>query len=280
MSYVLAFDIGGTNTRFALSSSSREISRGTVKTDPTSAHATFEAAKAALEQHVGRTSLGAIAVGVAGNVDANTTLSDSGNLPGWADVNLSKLFGRIADVPVTVLNDCAAAALGEFSVANQPLVYVIWGTGVGASVVVMERGRPVVKPTELGHMIIDSADTHQCGCGGFGHLEALVGGGNLEKRFGASPDPSDANPMTRRHWDETLQSMAIGLRNLSCGDLNLPIVLGGGVITKQCHRLQQLQELVNGLRAPAAVPQLSLARLGEDSGLAGATLAARSLLVD
>lgn len=276
MDVVLASDIGGTNNRTIMCDlNGRELGRTIVPTIGDDYAASLEAMRHAVHQLVGSSHpIATVGVAVAGCLK-DGIMTGSGNLPDWVGHNLATDFATMCETTkVVVLNDCEAAALGEHSVLGQDLVYVIWGTGVGAAVA--RKGE--VKPTELGHIILDVHSKTLCGCGGFGHLEALVSGVNVPKRFDCKiEDVTDAQ------WSEVLADLAAGLRSMSCGDLNLPIVLGGGVSAKQLsstgkNRLAELQGHVNQLPAPAAVPTLHLAMLGEDSGLVGASVAALQLL--
>lgn len=267
---VLALDVGGTRTRGVLYGID---GKPEVRAEIYTRLDDFDGWLSELCAFWGNQSFEAIGLAVAGNVNGGV-LTGSGNLPGWKGVHLaSHVMMKFDRRPVAVLNDCEAAAYGEYANIGSSFVYVIWGTGVGAAVVEVRDGKVSVRPTELGHMIIDFRSGVKCGCGGLGHLEGAVGGGNLEGNFGMS-----AVKMGDWHWSETLKLMAVGLRNISIGELNLPIVMGGGVILKQQHRLPQLQEMVAALKAPAAVPELSVARHRDDSGLLGAALAARQLL--
>ncbi|MEM0484167.1 ATP-dependent glucokinase [Pyrobaculum aerophilum] len=94
-----------------------------------------------------------------------------------------KKFGK----PVVVANDCVAAVWGEYVFKHrvENLVYVTLSTGVGIGAIV--NGTLLLgkdgNAHELGHAVIDFRSGRQCGCGGFGHFEAYVGGANIPKWF-------------------------------------------------------------------------------------------------
>jgi glucokinase len=277
MDVVLALDIGGTNLRLVIYDlAGNELGRITVPTQGGNYHASFLAMRAAArELAVGHTVV-SIGVGIAGAI-VRGAITGSGNLPDWIGHDYQRELENEFGVPAIVFNDGAAAALGEFSVFKEPLIYVIWGTGVGVSVAYSSS---FVRPTELGHMVIAKNSRLVCGCGGRGHLEALVSGKNIPNRFKRLwlfKGPR-AEQLNDHQWRAVLRDMAIGLRNLSAGDIGLPIVLGGGVACKQAARLAELQSLVNELTSTCPAPELRLARLGEDAGLVGAALAARQLI--
>lgn len=266
---VLALDIGGTSCRVGLFSDDlQEEDRFVLATDAGSLPVMVNAVTQELE--VRRWRYDTVGIGVAGNVDTEGVLLGSGNLPGWKGQSIVAAFSSLGSV--TVLNDCAAAALGEASSLKHSLVYFIWGTGVGVAAVSVAGDDFTVSPTELGHMVVDCRSDVACGCGGFGHLEALIGGRNLERRFGVA-----VSEMSNDQWSEVIGDAAVGLRNISSVYVGLPIVLGGGVATKQAHRLVELQKEVSDVAMPTPIPELHLAVHGEDSGLIGAAQAARSL---
>jgi predicted NBD/HSP70 family sugar kinase len=278
MDVVLAIDAGGTSTRLTIrTSDGTELGRRVLSTHSQDYdRALKEIVHAGLFLVQGHR-LMAVGAGVAG-VIVNGVLVDSGNLPGWAgrdiEADLQEAFG----VPVVVLNDAQAAGLGEYVVLGQSIIYVIWGTGVGAAIIINDEGHLLKLATELGHIVIDKNSRLRCGCGGYGHLEAHVSGGNIPKRRFGLRRGLKAEDLTDKQWTPVLWDMAVGLRSISTSALNLPVVLGGGVAVKQQHRLPVLQEMVGQLKSSNVVPTLHLAKHGEDSGLVGAAYAAWQLV--
>lgn len=278
MDAVLAIDAGGTKTRLQVQSQDgTDLARQILPTrthDYSLAHREIVEATQSLTRNCRLVAVGA---GVAGAIE-DGTLTGSGNLPGWAGKKIQTDLENAFGVPATVFNDAQAAALGEYAAFGRPLVYVIWGTGVGAALVIDGNGHPVALATELGHIIIDQKSLLKCGCGGYGHLEALVSGGNIPNRRFEGQSGFEAADLTDRQWSEVLRDMAVGLRSISAGALGLPIVLGGGVATKQSHRLPELQSWVSRLPSSFPAPVLHLAKHGEASGLVGAGSAAWRLV--
>jgi len=278
MDVVLAVDTGGTKTSVLLQNQDgKEIGRRILQTHPHDYNVTLaqviEAGRFLAKGH----RLMASGIGAAG-VIVDGVMTGSGNLPGWTDADLEADLQAAFDVPVVVMNDAESAAMGEYAAFRKPLIYVIWGTGVGAALVIVIDGRVVTHATELGHVVIDKHSRLKCGCGGFGHLEALVSGGNIpDRRFGLRRGIK-AEHLNDRQWGVVLRDMAVGLRSISTSAPGLPIVMGGGVATKQQHRLPTLQGMVGQLQSSCPVPTLLLAKHGEDSGLMGAAYAAWQLV--
>lgn len=277
MEIVLAIDCGGTSTRLMIQTlDGEELARHVLATRPyhydLAMREIVETARSLTQGH----RLMAGGAGIAGVVSEGV-LNGSGNLHDWIGHNIQTQLEDTLDAPVAILNDAQAAGLGEYTALGRSFAYVIWGTGVGATLVLNEGSRVAAVSTEMGHLIIDRNSRLKCGCGGYGHLEALVGGTNIpNRRFGLRRGlkPEQLND---RQWNAVLADMAVGLRSISAVALGLPIVLGGGVAIKQASRLPVLQSLVSQLPSSSQVPTLLLAKHGEDSGLLGAAVAAKQL---
>ena len=88
-------------------------------------------------------------------------------------------------VPVTILNDCTAAVLGErvFGAGHgiENLVYVTISTGLGGGAIIDDNllmGKDG-KAVEVGHFTLDPESDIICGCGCRGHWEAFSSGNNI-----------------------------------------------------------------------------------------------------
>lgn len=213
MSTLLALDIGGTKTTAALvertADAARVLAEHTVATPAQEgASAVIAAADGALgtvraaaasrapgdaapsaPMALGIASAGVIAPG-SGEV---THATDA--IRGWAGTGLGAELGARQDLPVAVLNDVQAHALGEavhgVGRGHESLLLVAVGTGIGAGMV---SGGTVHVGTRgaaghLGHLPVPEADGVACPCGRSGHLEGLASGPGilaLATRLGAA----------------------------------------------------------------------------------------------
>lgn len=269
----MSIDAGGTNTRVEFDGGGDKQCK-VVSTDPTNYGLSMKTIITTVKDLAQGRAIDALGLSVAGVVKEGK-ICGSGNLRDWVGKKPAMTLGPALRTSVNVINDTQAAALSEYSQCFTSLLYVIWGTGVGmAAMLAPESDKvPICLSTEGGHITIDCNSLLRCGCGGYGHLEALVGGGNLQRRFGVS-----ASELTNDQWAIVFDDMAVGLRAASSVFMNMPIVLGGGVTFKQASRLGMLQGALQKLNSPAAVPSLSLSYWGEDAGLVGAAYAAKQLL--
>ena len=185
---VLSFDIGGTKTAWGLVDA-----EGTLQ-----AHGSFPTPQeqapflSSLTNVIGKHVADAVGIGMAGTVSADhEDLIVCPNIPALSHLQLVRRL-REAGAPLTTLENDARCALigevwkgsaGDFSSA----VMLTLGTGVGGAV--MQKGKVLPHPQdislEIGRLIVDPTDIFPT-TSGFGTVEALVGGRNLQERFGIS----------------------------------------------------------------------------------------------
>ncbi len=115
----------------------------------------------------------------------NGTIESPANLR-WGVVNFVDLMGGIIDVPIRLVNDGNAAALGErrYGAARgmNNFIELTLGTGMGAGIFV--DGTLLVGAHghggELGHIVV-SPGGRQCGCGRTGCIETYVSASGLQR---------------------------------------------------------------------------------------------------
>jgi len=250
-------------------------------------------------------------IGVAGQLRPGGFVSVAPNL-GWRDVPFGQLLAAALGRNVRVVNDLAAAAWGEFSSGAgrgvNDIFVVFVGSGVGSSII--SGGRQLHGSTgvagEFGHTkVVPGAAGRQCGCGERGCLEAYVGGHNLNRqmreaveRLGAGTRLFDlaagdvsrltsasleeaalgGDPAAKEIYDTAALYLGVAVANMVTVLNPARLILGGGVIN-HCPALRQRVEdhvmAFTNANARAAV-QVKTAALGDDSGLIGAALLARS----
>jgi glucokinase len=178
------------------------------------------------------------------------------------------------------------------------------GTGIGGGIV--ERGRIVEgrhsHGGECGHIIIQMENGRQCGCGGYGHLEAYASATSLVKRAIESLEQSDeptvlrthlaagtltaraindaslaGDPLSARLMRETAHYLAVGAVCLM-HTINPDIVLfGGGMSNAGPEFIELIRQGVKRLAfpMPASKTRIDYATLGGDAGYIGAAGCAR-----
>ncbi|WP_298670419.1 ROK family protein [uncultured Methanofollis sp.] len=200
---VVAVDIGATHYRAGLVADDGSIVRLEVGDTPRvgeSGLAVTRAVGDAVEAVVGPASPAAIGIASAGPLDCAAGLIVCSPNMAFPEVPLRGPLERRFGLPVLLLNDCRAGALGErWQGAGQGvenLVYVTLSTGIGGGAVV--NGRLLLGRSgnagEVGHFFVDGGYGCVCGCGHPGHWEAYASGTGMPRFFAAWLEGQGAAP--------------------------------------------------------------------------------------
>ncbi|MET8117806.1 ROK family protein [Micromonospora sp. NPDC005189] len=293
---VAALDIGGTKTAAAIVTRHGEVVDRVTATTPGRAGATAILDTAAdlvdrLRARATGTRIRALGVGSAGVIDHRTgqVLSATDALAGWAGTDLRGRLGEQLGLPVAVINDVHAHALGEarYGVAAgyETTLFIAVGTGIGASFVIDGTVLAGAHSTagHAGHQPSPYAGRLACTCGGQGHLEAIASGPGLTeeyvRRTGQSVDDLRAVAARAADGDATAREVVLlggaAVGSAVGGLVNMldpgAVVVGGGVAGLGDPWWQALRDAVRRETLPSldGVPVLASA-LGSDAPLLGA----------
>jgi glucokinase-like ROK family protein len=128
-----------------------------------------------------RTPIAGIGIGTPGLVDAQSGVVVSAVNLGWQRLPLGRLVQARYHVPVCVLNDSQAAAMGEYTFgeahpARSNLVVINVRYGIGAGIILNgeifhgDGGGA----GEIGHVVVVREGGTPCGCGNLGCLETVA----------------------------------------------------------------------------------------------------------
>lgn len=192
--FALGIDIGGTKTASAVIGDPDEVIGYAAVPTPAAAGPTavIDAAVAVARQAIDAAPERpyACGIGTAGTVDrAGIVTHATEALPGWRGTNVTDRFTQALGMPVTVLNDVHAMALGEArhgAAAGCDLAVVVAiGTGIGGAIV--HDGRVITgasgSAASIGHVAVDAPAPRQCPCGRWNHLEAYASGPAIEAQY-------------------------------------------------------------------------------------------------
>ena len=283
-----AVEAGGTKFRCAVVSTDMTVVES-VRVPTTDPDATLAAVAAffQLAQPVA-----ALGIASFGPVDLDPDSSGYGSLaetpkPGWLDAPILKRLTDALGVPAEIQTDVEAAAVAEQTLGPAPrprrLAYVTVGTGVGAAVAVDGapwRGR---RHSELGHIPVRrvAGDDYPGHCPFHRDcLEGMACGPAMAERWGV--DPSEAGDRDDI-WHLEAAYLAQLVRVLTYSFAPDRIVFGGGIGGRpgMAARVRAASRAGLGGYADYSVDDDSFVTapaLGDDSGLLGAALIARSLL--
>ena len=187
MRHALAVDLGGTDLRAAVVAETGAVSGfASVATDsrggPDAVVMQIAGLLDEVRQAAGCTPVG-VGVAAPGPLDPEAGLVIAPpTLAGWRDVPLAALLEARLDLPVRLLNDANAAALGEWRFGagrgTRNMVFVTVSTGIGGGVIVDGRLLHGFRglAAEIGHMTIADGSPENLFGGAPGAFEALASG--------------------------------------------------------------------------------------------------------
>ena len=239
-----------------------------------------------------------IGMGVPGAVLNGSFVKPCVNLDHWGGFDVAERLAGLCGLPVKVLNDANAAALGEMSHGggrgSQNMVFVTLGSGVGGGVIV--NGKLLAGTHgaggEIGHIKVNAHETAVCGCGKRGCLEQYASATGLlrsARELLASSGEATAlrqyenlsckdifdcakagDAAALRLVDGMTRILGMALAALSCVCDPEIIVIGGGVARAGTILLDSVQKHFKDYVFPAAEETVfALAELGSDAGIYG-----------
>jgi N-acetylglucosamine repressor len=209
----------------------------------------------------------------------------------WENLPLAKLLQDRFGLPVFVLNDSQAAAMGEFTygqghLSESNLVVINARHGLGAGIII--KGRLFQGDGggagEIGHIVVQEGGS-LCRCGNYGCLETVASIQGLIQQTNqlqpnVSIDPKDllhafneGNPQVERIVLDSARYMGMAISAL-VGMLNIHQILISGDMTQFGEGwLQVLRETVSGHSFSRLVNEtrVDFGHLGKDSILLGAS---------
>lgn len=289
---ILAFDIGGTEIKYALCDEYFNLTEK--QSVPTNA---YEGGKRIIERVVEiiKTFDGIDRIGISTAGQVNSVKGEiifaTDSIPGYTGVKIKGIIESETGIPTAVENDVNSAAIGEavFGAAKgiDSFICLTYGTGIGGAVFM--NGKLFTGSSfsagEFGHIVTHAGGT-QCTCGGKGCYEAYASSKALVKKVsyvvgkdmnGREVFQNFDNPEVRKVIDEWIDEIVIGLKSLVYVFNPSLIVAGGGImneeyITEEINvRLQK--ELMNSFREVRVVKAL----MGNDANKLGAAYLASNL---
>lgn len=250
------------------------------------------------EKQIAVSDVEGIGLGVPGAVLDGRYVKPCVNLDHWGGFDVSERLTGLCALPVKVLNDANAAALGEMSHGggrgSQNMVFVTLGTGVGGGVIVDGKLLAGAHGAggEIGHIKVNAYETAVCGCGKRGCLEQYASATGLlrsAREFLSTSGEATAlrqyehlsckdifdcakagDAAALRLVDDMTQILGMALAALSCVCDPEIIVIGGGVARAGRILLDHVQRHFRDYVFPAAEETaFALAELGSDAGIYG-----------
>ena len=244
---ILAFDIGGTEIKYALCDEYFNLSDQ--KAVPTNAQ---EGGKAIISRVVeiikSYDGIDRVGISTAGQVNSakGEIIFASDNIPNYTGTKIKETVETETGIPTAVENDVSCAALGEalFGAAKgySDFICLTYGTGIGGGIFIngeLYRGTAFAAG-EVGHLITH-AGGRKCTCGGEGCYETYASAKALVKSAekllsrpvnGKKVFECFDNPEIRKLIDGWIDEIVIGLKSLIYIFNPSLIVLGGGIMNE------------------------------------------------
>lgn len=271
MSYVL-FDIGGTNTRVAVSEDLKSFGDVVKFKTPKDFKKGIEEIVKAVKSLTNDEVRG-MAGGIRGVLNGEKTeLAHDAKLSAWVEEPLSETLAKKLKTKVYLENDAALSGLGEATFGagegHEIVVYHTVSTGVGGAKIENGEIDMYAEGIEPGHQILD-IDKTILGDDVEPTLENLVSGSAVEKRMGMKPYDI---PQDDALWDQLALYLAHGLRNTVLYWSPDVIVLGGSMIIGNPRIVLDniIKHTNDVLGNVMECPLIVDAKLGDEGGLYGA----------
>jgi glucokinase len=287
----IGIDLGGTNLRWAvIDREGRRLYYDRTERPRSAEEIVADLHRAigeCLERHPEVAGAGVAVPGIVrGGVVTSTNL-------GWTSLPLGQALAD-APVPVTVMNDMQAGAVGELHCGRarglSNVVFVTISTGIGAGIIL--DGEPYHGANglagEVGHMVVD-LNGLLCGCGRRGCWEMIASGTAHRRRIREAyqsgtwpnleeePTP-DAVTDHARSGDRAARALVLRTaRYLGIGVANLvnlydpeAVIFTGGFARKNWDLMEEYLTHEVRDQAFSQNTRLLLTELGDDAGLVGA----------
>lgn len=269
----IAVDIGGTKIAFGKIDNLEKptITNKEIISSPQSYEEGFAKITAQIDKFAQWSKLEGISLAVPGVV-VNGNLELITNLPNWNKQPLVKSLEEKYKVNVVARNDAVATSRAErfFGKAKGlgRYLYVILGTGFGATYVHKVGDNYLELPLEPEYMIINSNGTDRTKFLTKGLLGAYATGSAIQEKMGLTSLASltDDDPI----WDEFSHYLGIGLNNLITLFHPPKIIFSGGIIVHRPFLINKMRMEIAKYIEYLPQPELEMTDFQQDATLYGA----------
>ena len=240
--------------------------------------------------HVKYPNISAVGIGFPGFIDPHTQrISQSPNLPGLVDVDLSADLSRLIELPVITENDALVAAYGEYiTYAGQikHLIYLGLGTGVGGGLIL--NGQPFQGQhgvaMEVGHIAVQP-NGRLCGCGNYGCMEQYASASGVAISYleatGQQYNSHEIANLAHKGDTHAIAAYSLAGKTLAQALAHIlkvidvtNVVIGGGMsaawqLIEPAFTQQLDEDLIPALRGKMNV---KISSMGDQAGIIGAAM--------
>lgn len=291
---ILAFDIGGTNIKYATLDEKFKITdKHTIATEAQKGGQ--ELVQKIISIIESYSDIDRVAISTAGQVDSDNgiVVYSTDNIPYYTGMMVKKLIENKTGIPTYVENDVNAFAVGEAKFGagkgKTDFLALTYGTGIGGALYLdnkLYKGMGC-SAGEFGHMVTH-AGGKQCTCGGEGCYEcyastrALLESVNKRNStnlnaFEIFEKENFEKPEIRSVIDQWIDEMIIGLINIIY-IFNPPLIVLGGGIMNENYVIDLIdRKIYNLLMENFRDVNIVRSKLGSDAALLGVASEAAKL---
>lgn len=300
-STVIAADLGGTFTKFALVEADGTSHEPDQLPTPTTlgSMGLVEWLAGELARRGRAAGVSRFGVAVPGIIDEHRGVVVTAANLNWRNLPLAELLEQLSGLNGTLTHDVRAGGRAEWfcgaGVGAQDLLFIPIGTGVAAAVVI--DGTLVTASGyagEIGHMPVPAAEHLECACGQRGCLERIISGPGLRRHYErvAGIETADA-PSAEVIAERARSGDRLALRVIADAGIALGqalriavtlfgterVVIGGGVSGMFDLLEPVVTDHLSSTMSFQRMPQLVPAALGAQAGVVGAGLTSWSRAV-
>ena len=241
-----------------------------------------------------RDTIAALGIGTFGPADLDPASPTWGYItntpkPGWSGTSIAPRLRDALGVPVAITTDVNAAALAEagaqagVDLANDTIVYVTIGTGIGGGAFVAGHLLRGLGHPEMGHMMLHRhpadeqfAETNNCPFHDF-CAEGFVNGPAIKARWGVSLSELSPDHIAHEISADYIAQICVNLMAVLAPHR---IILGGGVMQTPglMARVRHAAKTMAGGYFASDAPNIIVEpACGQDSGIKGSIMLARLL---
>ncbi len=267
----LSVDIGGTNTKIAISKDGFKIDKKISYLTPKKYDDGIDLLQEKIEELTENNIPKKISVGTKGAIDYDEgRLINASTLINWSGHSLKKELELRLRTKVYLENDAALAGIAEASKRKKYkiLAYITLSTGIGGARIINGKIDYHATPFEPGHMILDPNGRFWPGCGQKGCFESMGSGTAFEISYGVKAE----NCFDVKIWEDHAQTVSTGLVNVITMWTPDILVIGGSLIKAGDKFTKPLVKFTQKKLEIYKAPKIEFSKLGDENVLMGGIL--------
>jgi predicted NBD/HSP70 family sugar kinase len=268
----ISVDIGGTNTRIALSEDGQTITHKEHYKTPQNYHEALALLTTKLHSLVSDSLPNGIVIAIPGVLENKQKIYKTPHLPDWEGKNIRHDLEMQLGTAIDLQNDADLGGLAESRIGAgreySIVAYLTLSTGIGGSRITHGQIDQTHSGFEPGHHIIKHNGPFWPYCGQHGCFESLASGTAFEQTYNIKPELCE-DPLI---WEDHAKVTSQGLANLIHFWSPDIVVLGGSLTKAGDKYIEPLKRFTKEHVTMFPMPEIVVSTLGGDNVLLGGLL--------